>query len=135
MPCAAAGRDNTETPLREPFTHLWSYWAEGIVNKPEIQSLLPNPWSPSLRPSRWDTRSGLPGPGQAACRACNALPPFTKSLQVHTLPRWDLPTGSPKFPGKHTPHIDLHHSQHPDWLLTARLAPTDLLPGQMPCVV
>lgn len=29
----------------------------------------------------------------------------------------------------------LHHSQHQDWLLTARLAPTNSLPGQMSCMV
>lgn len=28
-----------------------------------------------------------------------------------------------------------HHPQHSDWLLMASLAPTNLLPGQMPCVV
>lgn len=29
----------------------------------------------------------------------------------------------------------LHHPQHPDWLLMGSLALTNLLPGQMPCVV
>lgn len=75
------------------------------------------------------------GTGTVQGLACSSLPPFTKPLQIHMVLHWDLPTGNLKFLGKHTPHTDLHHPQRPDWLLMARLAPTDLLPGQMPCVV
>lgn len=68
------------------------------------------------------------------CRACNSLPSFTQPLQVHMLPtqgptHWQSGIPRETFP------THLHHPQHLDWLLMASLAPTNLLPGQMPCMV
>lgn len=54
---------------------------------------------------------------------------FTQPLQVHMLPHRES-----EIPWETLP-TQLHHPQHPDWLLVASLAPTSLLPGQMLCVV
>lgn len=133
MPCAAADKNNPGIPLWKPLTHFCFYLA-GRVNKIELQHRLPSPQGLLLRPSgRWNTRSGPPVSGREQCRACSSLPPFIKPLQVHILPLWDVSKGSLKFPGKHTLHADFHHPHHPDWLLMARLAPINLLSGQMPC--